>query len=139
MDFTFLSQTAGHGLGLFGMMRTSLEILDMDWTELRDQSQSSRTQATWKVIEAFMTATEDTMEKSYNWARIINSAYLRGMTPKDNIYLAAVFGGIMEEQQPGVWNAEWAKGNRSALEAYRKQGREIRSDYEAFMGGLTQC
>lgn len=57
---------------------------------------------------------------------LINDGYLRDYSPKEMIYLAAVFAEIIEQVQgSGIWQAEWAKGQQTFSEEIRQIGHAI--------------
>jgi hypothetical protein len=62
----------------------------------------------------------------YYYPGLINDEYLRDYSPKEMIYLAAIFAGIIEQvQDSGIWQAEWAKGQQTFLEEMRQIGHAI--------------
>lgn len=83
------------------------------------------TSHSWLAISHFFKSylTKDRTEYGYNWARIINNRYLRDYSPKEMIYLAGIFVAVIEKiQGPGIWSAEWAKGQSSQLEQVKQIG-----------------
>jgi len=86
------------------------------------------TESSWEHIRAFFRSylSKDNTQYGYNWARIINDGYMRDYSPKEMIYLAGIFAGIIEKVQgPGIWQAEWAKGQIGQLEQMKRLGHAI--------------
>lgn len=110
LSLSVLTNTAKNGIGIIDMIEQVCAILSLDWRKLKENSLVSNTEGSWKMIEKFFMEHVEKEEYGYNWARIIDDGYLRGLSQKDNMRLATIFGAVLEKVQgDGIWRAEWAK------------------------------
>lgn len=125
LSASVLTHTARNGLGILQMMEQACLITRKKWTELYELSYLNLTATSWKTIKLFFDTylRKDKIQFGFNWARIINDGYLRDYSPKEMLFLAGIFAGIIEQSQgPGIWEAEWAKLHVDYLKGMREYG-----------------
>ncbi|UDL13989.1 MAG: hypothetical protein [Xiangshan rhabdo-like virus 3] len=123
-----LTHTARNGLGMIQMLEAVTLITRKNWQTLLDMTYCSATSRSWDYIMDFFSSQQklDNLQYSFNWARIIEHGYFRGLSPKENVFLATLFASVIEViQGPGVWNANWALGLAGIDNDAKLMGREL--------------
>ncbi|XP_029051345.2 uncharacterized protein LOC114879997 [Osmia bicornis bicornis] len=123
-----LMYTANNGLGMIQMIEQVTGVLDLNWKMLRNYTLLDKTLTSWRTIDNFYKtfALKGRLQYGYRWARIIDDGYLRGFSPKENMFLAVIFAGVLEKcHGDGVWRAEWIKGKIELYASARHYGNTL--------------
>lgn len=134
LNASVLTHTAKNGLGMLQLLEQTMHATQLDWLSLYKKSYFKETASSWDTIRNFLTIylDKDSRQFGYNWARIINDGYLRGLSPKDMLPLAGIFAGVLEQiQGPGIWNTEWFKNRKEWLSEMRKIGKTLYEETKA--------
>lgn len=134
LNASVLTHTAKNGLGMLQLLEQTMHATQLDWLSLYKKSYFKETASLWDTIRNFLTTylDKDSRQFGYNWTRIINDGYLRGLSPKDMLPLAGIFAGVLEPiQGPGIWNTEWFKNRKEWLSEMRKIGKTLYEETKA--------
>nr|UHR49750.1 MAG: hypothetical protein [Hangzhou rhabdovirus 1] len=137
LSASVLTHTARNGLGLIQLIEQACLALETDWVRLMEKSTFSISITAWDQVAGYLIAFfgNQQTQYGYNWARIIDDGYLRGMSPKEHPAFGIMLLSILEcFQGPGVWNSEWSKVKKIHHAASIKLGKKI---VEKFRTSLT--
>ncbi|UOS86045.1 nucleocapsid [Hymenopteran rhabdo-related virus] len=128
MSAAVLTHTARNGLGLIGLIEQASDITGFSWKDMLEMTFYNKTETSWRTVAHFFATYLNVRgtQAGYNWARVINHGYLRGLAPKENPFLACIMAAVIENiQGTGIWEAEWAKLYAKDMEDAKNLGRAL--------------
>ncbi|QWT43292.1 putative nucleocapsid protein [Alphahymrhavirus distinguendus] len=135
-----LTHTARNGLGLVQMLDQVSQITKMGWVQIMRNTYFNVTASAWTVIGQFFNSQLRTgsVQHAFNWARVIDHGFFRGLSPKEQPFLATIFGGVIAQVQgPGVWQAEWVRSSGAGMEEARFLGLALFNNSRPKLTALT--
>ncbi|KAK0169809.1 hypothetical protein PV328_010448 [Microctonus aethiopoides] len=107
-----LKHTEMSGLGLLQMVDNISRRFDTKIFRIMELIKFEECFAGWVNISVFFEVylSEGKVERGWNWARIIDEKYIRGLTPKDHPWFGILLLSIISCcDGPGVWKAGWCR------------------------------
>ncbi|QMP82140.1 nucleocapsid protein [hymenopteran rhabdo-related virus 109] len=135
-----LTHTARNGLGLITLIEQASEITGYTWKDMLKLTMFDKTEASWREITTFFHThlNINHSQSSFNWARIINHGYLRGLSPRENPFLACIMAAVVEKKQgEGIWDAEWAKMFAKDMDDAKALGQALYAQSRPKLEDLT--